>query len=95
MSAPRVTPSTPFEAWPLFMTLREVAIVRGQSEAYLRNACAAGRMWPPPIADEAGVLKPYRFDRELVFAAATGKLPRPRRLRLRRSSVAPSARRSA
>lgn len=79
----RVTASTPLADWPLFMTVREVAIVRGQSYGYLLDACQKGRMWPPPIADEHGVIKPYRFNKADVYAAATGALPRPRRLLLR------------
>lgn len=90
---PRVTASTPYEDWPLFLTLREVAIVRGQSYGHLLNACQKGRMWPPPIADAHGVLKPYRFTKADVYGAAMGTLPRPRRLR--RLFTPHSVRRSA
>ena len=79
----RVTASSPFQSWPLFMTVEEVAIVSGRSAKALRNAISAGRVWPPAISDEFGLVWPYRFHREQVRKALTGELPRPRRLLLR------------
>lgn len=79
---PRVTASTPPAEWPIFMTLREVAIVAGRSYRYLANRCSAGLMWPPPVSDEHGTLRPLRFKKELVQQALDGTLPRPRRLAL-------------
>lgn len=79
----RVTPSTPFEAWPLYMTVEEYAIVAGRSPKALRNGISAGRIWPPPIADEFGFVTPYRFHRDHIRRAMSGELPRPRRQLLR------------
>jgi hypothetical protein len=93
---PRVTASTPFEQWPLFLSVREFAIVAGRSVGAVRNALQHGKAWPPPVRDEFGYLKPYRFDRDLVIQALRGDLPRPRRLaHPRRIVTPPSLRRSA
>lgn len=80
MSAPRVTAATPYDEWPLFLTLQEVALVSGRSTKALQNRAGAGSIWPPPIADAHGALKPYRFHKHEVHGALTGTLPRPRRL---------------
>lgn len=91
----RVTPSTPCEAWPLYMTVEEFAIVAGRSVKALRNNISAGRIWPPPISDEFGFVTPYRFHREHVRKAMSGELPRPRRHLLRPRQRAMAVRRTA
>lgn len=75
--------------WPNWLTLREVAIVSGRSYRYLGNRCSAGLMWPPPVSDEHGVIKPLKFRKDEVIAALNGTLPRPRRVALatRRTGV--------
>ena len=78
--SPRLTASTPVEQWPLFLSAREVAIVRGCSYKALLNALGKGTAWPPPVMDEHGYLKPYRFARTQVADALRGALPRPRRV---------------
>lgn len=77
---PRVTASMDPEAWPRFMTSHEVAIVMGRSGKAILNACGTGRVWPPPVADTHGFIKPYRWDRALVLGVMTGTIARPRRL---------------
>jgi hypothetical protein len=75
---PRVTASTPFESWPLWLTVRELAILTGRAEKSLRSRTVS-QIWPPPVADADGFIRPYRFDKAVVARYMAGRLPRPRR----------------
>ena len=75
---PRVTPATPVDQWPLWLTVRELAILTGRAEKSLRSRTVS-QLWPPPVADANGFIKPYRFDKDVVARYMRGDLPRPRR----------------
>jgi hypothetical protein len=63
VKAPRVTAATPYEQWPLFMTVHEVAIVSGRSYKALLNRMPSGRGVPAvKVAGE------YRVHRDVVYA---------------------------
>lgn len=84
----RVKASTPVEQWPLYLTVQEVAVLLNRSPRYLVNQAGKGRCWPPPVSDDHGYVKPYRFSRDTVADVLSGKLSRPSRLVHPRRAVA-------
>ena len=82
MAMPRITCATPQPEWPILLTCREPAVLLDLAAGYVSNQVYRGRMWPPPVLDETGPIKPIRFSRDVVAAFIAGKLPRPARRRL-------------
>jgi hypothetical protein len=82
--SPRVTAITPPADWPELMTRVEVAILLGRSPRSMANDVAARRVWPPPVIDEAGYVKPYRWRKDVIVRYVAGALPRERRRSLAR-----------
>lgn len=78
--SPRITAATPIEQWPLRLTVQETAIVLGRSPHAMSNRIDA--VWPPPVRDEHGIVKPIRFAKHVVVAYINGALPQPQRRRL-------------
>jgi len=86
---PRITAFTPVAEWPLRLTVQEVAIVLHRSPHAMSNRIAS--VWPPPVHDDHGIMKPIRFDKAIVAAYINGALPRPQRRRLTPRSLRRSA----
>lgn len=78
--SPRVTAATPIEQWPLRLTVQEAAIVLGRSPHAMSNRITS--VWPPPVRDDNGIVKPIRFAKHVVVAYINGALPQPPRRRL-------------
>ena len=78
---PRITAATPVEQWPLRLTIAEAAIILGRSAKAMTNQIHA--IWPPPVRDANGVVKPIRFAKHVLEAYINGNLPQPQRRRLR------------
>lgn len=71
---PRITASTSPDLWPVYLTIREVALILGVSVRTIQNRCSRGAMDPPPVMTlKAQYRRPLRWKRDVVKRVCDGK----------------------